>query len=240
MNKRNSFLISLFALLLTACGDPTYEYHTANFYPKLQSTIYADQPEDTTHFVNTDTWKAFVDEEWLTVTPNSLDIPEGYIGDQKITFTAKPNTTGKTRIAIVNFSSYHSVSYILTQLGWLNVIRPSLYNNSEGVFTLTLRNQKEKRDSVEFQVYQPGATLKSLSPWMTIETEWKVQETDPETKKTVWTKKTGELLPVGRVRAFFTYEHEPDNKQREGKLSLTSAGATTEIKVIQPIRTVEE
>ncbi len=240
MNKRNSFLISLLPLLLTACGEPTYEYHAADWYPKVQSIIYADQPEDTTHLVNTDSWTATTDAEWLTVSPGYLEIPEGYIADQKMTFTATPNTTGKTRSAFVSISSYHSLSYAVTQLAWLNVIRPSSHHTTPDVFTLELRDKKSVRDSVEFRVYCPAATLKSLSPWLTLEAEWKIQETDPVSKKTVWTKKTGDTFPIGKIRAFFTYEREPEGKKREGKLALTSAGITTEINIIQPERSTEE
>lgn len=220
MKKLIASLIPCAALALASCGDSNYELHQTFFSPLKAGGMefFADQQSDTIHLYSLDSWTLATTASWLKVTPTSLNIPQYQSADKRLDITTDINTTGETRIALINVTSNVSPSMPVIQRYWLNITQPTAYySNTDreatktATFPLMLKSAANDT-TIVFKVYQDGATLSSSADWIT-----------PET--TTFDRGTH------KVKVNFTGNNTA--AKRNATLTLTSAGVSTDIVVTQ-------
>lgn len=210
--------------LFAACGSDENEAHQTYFYPDRPGglQLYADQTEDTLHIVSLDSWSVTPSADWLSVSPEAENIPSGYILDRRMDISATPNVTGKNRAAVLSVKAYeHTLSVPVSQASWLNVIHPqgeidmtADFETRRPSFVMNLKPTTTDT-TIVFKVYEDGATLQSADPWIV-----------PEAR----------LFEAGEHSVRLTVESNPAPQDRRTKLTLTSAGISTEIEMKQPPR----
>lgn len=236
------------AALLSSCGDSTNEYHQFNISPMRANGFveFADQAIDSTHVISTDTWSLTCQSDWLTTTtsnnkpaPFTIEVPQGYISSTPLYFAMLANTTGKARTALVQATStgkeMGTMSILIEQQPYLNITTPSPTKATDGTYSWTLSGisadgKFHTTDTtgkditstpyVTFIVYADGATLTSS------DTSWLNVVATTLGKDNVY--KAGE-----KSKAELSVAENTTGKERSATLTLTSAGVSTSIKVVQ-------
>lgn len=220
--KKNLFaLLAAAGGLFTACGEADYEAHQTYFYPQHPGgmQLYADQTADTLHIVSLDSWTAAPSADWLSVSPTSEKIPAGYILDRRIDISATPNATGKNRAAHISVNAYgNTFTMPVLQASWLDITSPqpqidmnTAFETRRPSFVMNLKAAAADT-TIVFHVYQDGATLQSADTWLV-----------PEATS----------FAAGRHSVKVSFQGNPSNQPRETRLTLTSAGVSTEIEMKQ-------
>lgn len=211
----------LFFAALAVCGmaacNSDSETHIVQFINGTPN-LYADQSIDTLYVYATDSWTATSSATWLTIDKGSesLTIPAGSAAFSKMALTAAPNTTGALRTAYIQASSPSASGYyVVSQAYWLNVTRPTAVYDSElkkATFGHSI-TWNTLGDTIAFQNYTDGATLTSDASWI-----------QPQTTAT---------YDAGEHTVYFTVEQNATGADRTATLTLTSAGVSTPITVVQ-------
>lgn len=226
IKKSLYFLLTSALLLLTACTENKYEVHQTYFYPQYPSgmNFFADQQSDTIHVVSYDSWTALTATSWLSISPESEEIPVGYIGNTRLTIKAETNTTGKNRTGFLQVKSYSNIGMMINQSHWLNIEHPRpIYNASvdfaskEATFKMNLFAHTADTTLI-FTVYQDAATLVSDADW--------------------FVPKAGSF-EKGKHEVSITVTPNTSNQERTAKLTLTSGGISTPIQIVQQAKKEE-
>lgn len=225
MKKKSLILLSAIALTLGSCGDSEFEVHQTFFWPQMPGgmTFYADQMEDTTHLYSLDSWKATPSTpDWLSCSPDYLEVTPGTSLSTTMTISTTVNTTGKVRSGVIQVQSHDAVGMPVTQYAWHNVLRPegkipndatrSDLTEMRADFTMELRPTVADT-SIVFRTYRAGATLTTDAPWITLR-----KESTPLS---------------GRDTIPFNLQPNTTGADRTGTITLSSAGVSTPIKVVQ-------
>ncbi len=139
---------------LVSCDKDDYRHAITLTYPPSGTfgTLWADQPGDSVSFNTFDSYEVSSQESWITITPSQA---KGTINNTYydmwavcVTFSAEPNTTGKTRVGTVDIYNYgddweQTITASYLQYGWLNVTRPT------GQYTLS---QERYRETASFEL----------------------------------------------------------------------------------------
>ncbi len=251
--KLKTILSVAFAALATgavfsSCSNSSDEYHQFNVYPLRSDGFieFADQSVDSTHIISTDTWSLTSQADWLTTTtsgkkqaPFTIEVPQGYINSTPLYFSMQPNTTGKSRTALIQATSTNSnmgtMSLLIQQLPYLNVTTPSAKQASDGTYSWTLSGisadgKFHTTDStgkdisttpyITFIVYNDSATITSSdASWLNVVATTLGKENQ---------YKAGE-----KSKAELNISENTTGKERSATLTLTSAGVSTTITVTQ-------
>lgn len=226
MKKNLHLLVTSALLLLTACTESNYEMHQTYFYPQHPGgmNFFADQLSDTVHIVSFDSWTARSATSWISVSPESEEVPAGYIGDTRLTIKTEANTTGKNRSGFFEVKSYSNIGMAVNQSHWLNIEHPRpIYNAavdfSDKVASFKMDVFAHTADTtITFTVYQNAATLVSDADW--------------------FVPKAGSF-EKGKHEVSITVTPNTSNQERTAKLTLTSGGISTPIQIIQQAKKEE-
>lgn len=217
-----TLLITLLAL--TACTEATYEAHQSFFYPQKPDglLLYADQTADTTNVYSLDSWTATAEGGWFHVSPTECTIPVGQAALTHIELTTSPNNTGVNRSGRIVVKSHDTISQLVYQCTWLNILYPFANYTYEGeddsyaarkaTFSQTLTFDVAATQ-VRFNTYSPGATLTTDAEWL-----------QPETT---------EFPEAGYYQVKVKVQPNDAKEKRVGRLTLTSAGISSVITVEQ-------
>lgn len=220
MKKSLYFLVACTLLVFTACTESKYEVHQTYFYPQHPGgmNFFADQEIDSVHVISYDSWAAQTATSWLSLSPQSQEVPYGYIGNNRLIIKAEPNTTGKNRTGFFEVKSYSNIGMMVNQSYWLNIERPRPNYNTTVDFatkeaTFKMNVYAHTADTVvTFTVYQDAATLSSDAQW--------------------FQPKTG-TFAKGKHEVSITVEPNASNQRRTATLTLTSGGISTPIQIVQ-------
>ena len=175
------FLYTCFLVALGSCSESEFEFHQTYFTPQEidGKVLYADQTNDSTLLVSYDPWKAsllFADEnEWFSITPNEYQFVKGMqYSETKVYISTTPNTSGKSRIGLIQINTYDIKSTELVGLKvyqhpWLNIVKPHGIWNAEmamETFTINFDSPHSGQFEVKFTVYDENATLISGAEWL--------------------------------------------------------------------------
>lgn len=202
--------------LLTGClGESEYHY-TAIYYPDPQSTLFADQTEDSINFVTFDSWTLVSQAEWLRVPDNmnSGSIPGGYYVQTSVPLTLEPNTTGKARTAIVNImANGNMLSAAYQQLSYLCITHPE---RKDGAFEL-VDSSFVTVDSLVFHAYGP----------------WTLSFAEAAPTWASWEEGTATSGTVGDQKVRIVMQENLSEEPRSTVLRLTSKGVSNDITLVQ-------
>ena len=209
--------------VFTAC-DTKNEYHNLSFIPNTNQGIqmlFADQEKDTILFYSTDSWTASNVGEWFTLEKRSQDFKQGTEYIFQLPIKVEPNRTGKSRNGLITVSTDNQISLPLIQVAWLNIVSPTpvLDVNTEDItvakFTQYFHATASKA-TLKFITYKDGAKLTTTDAWLSV----------PDT-----------LLPAGLHEIAVEAALNPENVERQGRITLTSNGITNSITCIQDGKT---
>lgn len=217
-----TLLIALTAL--TACSDASFEAHQSFFYPQKPEgmLLYADQTTDTTNVYSLDSWTATTEGDWFDINPKECTIPVGMAKLTHMTLTTTPNLSGMNRSGRMVVKSHDTISQLVCQCTWLNIIYPfanytyegeeESYATRKATFSQTLPFDAVKTE-VRFNTYSSGATLRSDAEWLQPE-----ETAFPE---------------AGNYTVKVQVQPNAAKEKRVGRLTLSSAGVSSVITVEQ-------
>lgn len=227
-------LLAAFALFsvvsLQSCIDDEAGNHGTMIYNRNNSSyteLFADQILDSLHVVSYDSWTASLNfgndkEEWFTVSDLKCNVPADYIVTQSVIINAKPNTTGKTRVAAFvvrsSYPEYGDLSTLVYQYGWLNVSVPvpSYEKQPDDSYVPKFEAELAPTDNIALlacTVYGE-ATLTSDADWLTVQNEDKT-------------------LSVGAHGLKLVVAPNNTNEARAAHVTLTSNGVSTVVTYTQ-------
>lgn len=230
MKRISLYLLSAAALFAAGCSDNDVEVHQTFFYPQRPQgmIVYADQPSDTTRLFSLDSWTLRSSApEWFTCTPDAFDVPPGYSSATLITANFQPNTTGEVRSGQIQVDNFDKIGMQVTQYSWLNVIMPAgamLPTSNAGADTqqnteyqFEMRLKANSADTiVVFRTYRPNATISSNAEWA-----------QPDQTS---------FAAARRDTVRIALQPNQTGADRTATLTLTSAGVSTPIRLVQPTR----
>lgn len=216
--KKLALAFSLFSSLLffNSCANESEYHYTAIHYPRVKSVLYADQTLDSISFVTFDTWMLKTNDEWIHIPENKLygEVPVGYYIRTSVPVTFDPNTTGESRMTVLNLLAHGNVlSTSYEQLAYLNVIHPF---RKDGAFLLE-DSAFVETDSLVFYAHGP----------------WKVELVGEQLDWLVWQEGTPSTGQKGRQKLVFGMQKNQAENERKAVLRLTSNGVTDDITVVQ-------
>ena len=219
------------AITLASCGESTSEQHTTAFLPVNGRGIetYADQTTDSIRVISTDTWTLTNNTDWMDVKVTALNqtnnmnvaIQPGYFVSTRLDFEIQPNTTGRTRSALLqvnsSFAKIGTVTNQLVQYPFLNISTPAPRTSDNGVtFNLDfIATTNEASTNIVFTVHSADATLTSSADWLTV-------------------SQANGFTPHATQRVTVTAARNATGAARTATLTLTSAGISSVINVTQP------
>lgn len=224
MMKKSYFaLLAFLMLFVVSCDEADYEVHQTFFYPQkpygLQ--LYADQTADTINVYSIDPWTSSLTGDWFTVSPTVSD----KWFNTHIDITTSVNTTGKNRQGMFNVHAHETIGLLVMQNTWLNIMDPSPrvdntvpFEDRRAVFECRVDDDAYSPE-VSFYVYQDDAQLTSQAEWL-----------KPETI----------TFAKGYHTVKVNVETNPEEQERTGTLTLTSAGITSVITIVQDKQVDEE
>ena len=231
MYKTKTLLLvcSLLTFLMSCDNEP--ENHQLT--PVEGSIIlYADQTTDSLSFYTFDNWSVTPQVDWINVVGKSREDNIKYDYTKCYLYTvfvsAKPNTTGKTRVGTVLVQSYdYSYSLPFVQLGLLNVTHPYFTADS------WLSEQANIPEVAHFEL-KDSAHWTSDSICFTVDDNWELMFAD-ETAPDWLSFGEQELSGLrGKHKVIFTLVPNTDTENgREAKLKLVCREITNEIVVRQ-------
>lgn len=221
--KHISLILSVVAagvLTLTSCKSE-FEQHVMQFAPmKPNMVAYADQASDTIHVLSTDAWKLTVDNSWLAVTPNEMTPKyKGALYNTLLKLAFTVNTDRLTRQTIFHVQGGHTINMPVVQVGWLNISSPAatykdLNNdklNDRAYYKVNL-DAKTTALPFYFTTYTNGAMVQTNATWIQVPTA----------------AQTAGYHPLS-----LTITPNTTRVERAGQITLTSAGITDTIEVVQ-------
>ncbi|EHG23750.1 hypothetical protein HMPREF9332_00564 [Alloprevotella rava F0323] len=221
--KHVSLILSVVAagvLTLTSCKSE-FEQHMMQFAPmKPNMVTYADQTSDTIHVLSTDAWKLTVDDSWLAVTPNEMTPKyKGALYNTLLKFAFTANTNRLTRQTYFHVKGGHTINMPVVQVGWLNISAPAatykdLNNdkvNDRAYYKVKL-DAKATALPFYFTTYTDGAMVQTNAAWIQVPTA----------------AQTAGYHPLS-----LTITPNTTKFERAGQITLTSAGITDTIEVVQ-------
>lgn len=226
-------VVSLLSLVVSCADDP--EMHKFSLDPGT-FVLYADQTSGTFSFETYDSWTAEPQVDWITIEgDNYLDVAYNYMNlyHSTVTFTAQPNTTGRTRLGTIFVKTYYSSAIPFYQLGVLNVSHPRYAIRS------WLEEQAHIPDEVIYEL-EDSAHWTEDSICFKVENDWELEFVGeaPEWIELV----NNPAGSSGKNRVNFNLTPNTDTENgRETKLKLTSGEVSNEIVVRQlPAKKEEE
>lgn len=214
---------------LFSCFGNGSEQHGTNIYPMDDGNIvemYADETVDSFFVVSYDSWEAtpYATDGaaiWFSISPNNMNIPEGYYGQRAVVVRTEANHSGISRTGYVKMTTTYENQQLMLpvyQYAWLDITtpQPSFTSNklqeAKAVFATTL-NTTATSALIAFSVHAP-ATLTSDATWLTI----------PESQTSFVPGKYAVQMNV-----------EPNNTadDRVAHVTLTSLGISNEVTYTQ-------
>lgn len=218
----------IFVLMFVGCKQQN-EHHAMNIlHPASGYNIhYADQTSDSITFLTFDSYRATTEAEWLQLDPMKAkgNISNSYYNmvGISIPFSLSPNSTGKSRMAIVNIRNYgqdwdQHVQVGCIQLGWLNIYRPEPKSDTESSIP----------SIVSFNLVDSAYTLQDSLRFY-VEKEWSIELFDEQQFVTP-NRISGD---AGDNMVRLTLKENESTQERRAKVVLHSSGVSNEINIIQ-------
>ena len=207
-------------MTLKSCKSE-FEQHVMKYAPmKANMVAYADQASDTIHVLSTDAWKLTVDNPWLAVTPNEMTPKyKGALYNTLLKLAFTVNTDRLTRQTIFHVQGGHTINMPVVQVGWLNFSSPpATYNdltidrlNDRAYYGVKL-DPKTTALPFYFTTYTTGEMGQTNATWIQVPTA----------------AQTAGYHPLS-----LTITPNTTRVERAGQITLTSAGITDTIEVVQ-------
>lgn len=221
----------LSAVGLQSCIDGDNENHGTAIYNNLGSNapteLFADQTLDSIFVMSYDTWdaavKSTVGGDWLTLSPTTCKVPDGYIVTQSVYLKMTPNNTGKIREASIGInSSYPEYGMLMTyiyQYPWLNITAPvPTFSKKEGTdevkATFAAKLAATDTYAVLGCAVYGEATLKSDADWLLVNNE-------------------DQVLKPGSHGIKFVVNPNNTGADRDAHVTLTSNGVSSTVTYTQ-------
>lgn len=217
-------VVSLLSLVASCADDP--EMHKFSLDPGT-FVLYADQTSGTFSFETYDSWTAVPQVDWITIDgDNHLDVAYNYMNlyHSTVTFTALPNTTGRTRLGTILVKTYYSSAVPFYQLGVLNVLHPRY------TIKTWLDEKAHIPDEILYELTD-SANWEKDSICFKVEKDWELELVGDAP----WIELVGNTAgPKGKNRVDFNLTPNTNTESgREAKLTLTSGEVSNEIVVRQ-------
>ncbi len=217
MRLKFPLFIIMCALYFTACKDDEPFF---SFYSLTNDIVSIDAEAGATatvSFSSTLEWQVSIDEDWLSVSPES-----GEGGEQEVTLTVdKPNDTGGERTATLTFTSGSlTQSFTISQDEYIRLEETEIEISTEGGnFEINFFTTIEDG---EFGVYSEGVD------WIVEQTKTRAAE---ETGYYLALRATANTSNQSRTATFYFVKEPFDNKYADRYIlataTLTQAGGMT-------------
>lgn len=234
MKKLAFALIVAGLAAVSSCSDDQYNHSFVVVRPlSSQAIAYADATVDTIRVNTTDAYTVRSTAPWMAIAAgseaNNLKYMYGGIYvNEPIALTLEANTTGKTRQGYVEIQTKgddgwaQTVNVMLTQYGWLNVLRPAARYTTADAATATALF--ERTDSA-------ATTLDSIA--FNVSGDWTLTASQPSNVHPATTSG-----PKGRHTVRLTLDANTSQTDTlHSVLTLMSRGVATAITIHQlPVR----
>lgn len=222
MKKLTTLLASLaIAFTLTSCDKAENTFDVLAIYPLSDTyhTIYADQSVDSITLQTTRDWTAKVDQSWMSLDASDKKgtVDAGKIFTHTYPVYFENNKSGKVRFGQYLVSSNNKgVKHTFLQTSWLNITIPAPeYSRKDGIVESTTFSgniyKSETEAKIAFTCYG-NATLAS-------DAEWAVPSIT--------------TFEPGSQEVPIAFSENNTGRARTAKLTLTSAGISSVITIIQ-------